>query len=521
MFTPPHLNFEGGNTSMERFGIIDIGSNSIRLVVYERTSAGAYRVIDETKEAARLSERLDKDGRIGDQNLEYITETLERFKRLCEHHAAARIRAVATAAVRNSPDGARIAEALTQRTGLAIEVLSGEEEARLGFLGMINTIDIADGLVVDIGGGSTEVLLFRNRAVVRSVSFPFGAVNTMKRFGKNGDIDDIAAKAIALMVEAAMGEEPWISEGPALPLVGLGGTVRSLCKIDQRSRKYSLPLTHHYQMTAADAEGWLARLHALTFEHRKRIEGLSKDRADIIVPGLVILHTIFRLSGATHYVVSGSGLRDGIFYETLRPEAPQFSNVLEHSVHNLLALHPSLSKRHVFHVERLAMKLFADLASEHGLGSRAGTYLHVASLLYRIGISINYYNFYKHTFYLMAHSRIDGLTHREILLCALIASFKSEKRLRPFFTEHRDLLSEADFSMAVRLGALLQIAVALDRSGTQPISTVHAQAIGRELRLTITNRQAWDIEKRELQTLAKDFGKMWGLRLSIQERAAT
>jgi len=502
---------------MERIGIIDIGSNSIRLVVYEITSSGAYRVIDETKESARLSARLDKDGRIADDDLQYIADTLGRFQLLCEHHGASRIRTVATAAIRNSPEGDGIVRALKDRTGLAIEVLSGEEEARLGFLGMINTIDIRDGILVDIGGGSTEVLLFRDRAIVRSVSFPFGAVNAIKRFGKNGDIDAAAAGAIVDMVEKAVRDEPWIAEHPGLPLVGLGGTARSLCKLDQRYRNYSLPLTHYYQMTEQTVEGWVSRLVSVPFEQRKRIEGLSKERADIIVPGAIILHTLFRLCRASHYVISGSGLRDGIFFEAFRPDAPQFVNVLEHSVHNLLSLHPSVSLKHVLQVERLAMKLFSDLIDEHGFGGRVGTYLHVAALLYRIGISINFYNFHKHTYYLMAHSRVNGLSHREILLCALIASFKSEKRLKPLFSAHRDLLSDADFGLIVRLGSLLQIAVALDRSETQPIATVSASAIGRELVLTVKTRHTWDIEKRELETLAKDFRKLWGLSLLVRE----
>lgn len=502
---------------MERLGIIDIGSNSIRLVVYEQTDAGAYRVIDESKESARLSERLDKDGRISDKDLQYITAIVHRFQLLCSNYGAIRVRAVATAAVRNSPDSVRIASYLQEHTGLHIEVLSGEEEARLGFLGMINTIEMEDGFLIDIGGGSTEVLLFRDRAIVKSVSFPFGAVNMMKRFGKTNELDDAAARELGEVVRKEIAMHPWIAESPGLPLVGLGGTVRSLCKIDQRSRKYSLPLTHNYQMTGQEVERWIMYLRSLTFEQRKRIDGLSKDRADLIVPGLVILDSVLRYTGASHLVVSGSGLRDGIFYETLRPACPQFSNVLEHSVHNLLALHPSVSLNHVEQVERLALKLFADLSGEHGFSDRVGKYLRIAALLYRIGITINFYNFYKHTYYLLAHSRVDGLMHREILLCALIASFKTEKRLRPLFDNHRDLLADSDFSLITRLGSLLQLAVALDRSETQPVGEVAAQPIGRELHLAVKLRHPWEIEKRELQSQMKDFRKIWGLTIKIIE----
>ncbi|WP_199615699.1 Ppx/GppA phosphatase family protein [Paenibacillus alkalitolerans] len=503
--------------SWERIGIIDIGSNSIRLAIYEINSAGAYRIIDESKEGARLSERVDGNGRISDNDLDYIAETLQRFKLLCAVQGAGRIRAVATAALRNAAHSAAVTAALRERTGLAIDVLPGEEEGRLGFLGMINTIDISDGLLVDIGGGSTEVTLFRNRRLVKSVSFPFGAVNTMKRFGSNGEIEDEGAKAIRAMVDGAVASEPWIAETPGLPLVGLGGTVRSLCKIDQKRKKYSLPLTHNYTMSAEDMDATMQLLRETPYEKRKKIEGLSKDRADIIVPGAVILHTLFRRTSASHYVISGAGLRDGLFFEQLRPEEPQFTDVLEHSVHNLLALHPVVSFKHVSQVNRLALKLFADLQHYHGLGGRAAKYLHVASLLYRVGISIHYYNYYKHTFYLLAHSRVDGLSHREIIICAMIASFKSEKRSRPFFAEHRDLLSEADFSLVVRLGSLLQLAAALDRSETQPVASVSARVFGTEMFLTVNCASNWVIERKQVMSLARDFGKMWGFTLRLFE----
>lgn len=501
----------------ERLGIIDIGSNSIRLVVYEITPAGAYRIIDESKEGARLSERVDQNGIITDKDLDYIAESLLRFKMLCAVQGASRIKTVATAAVRNATESTRIVETLQNRTGLTIDVLSGEEEGRLGFLGMINTIAIQDGLLIDIGGGSTEITLFRNRKLIRSVSFPFGAVNTMKRFGKNGEIDDNGAKAIRSMVETALASNPWITEHPGLPLIGLGGTVRSLCKIDQKLKKYSLPLAHNYWMSEQDADAVLQKLRNTPLEQRKKIEGLSKDRTDIIVPGLIILNTVFKRTASSHYVISGAGLRDGLFFELLRPGEPQFSDVLKHSVGNLLALHPAVSVKHVSQVNRLALKLFKDLRHHHGLGERAATYLHVASLLYRIGISIHYYNYYKHTFYLLAHSRVDGLSHREVLLCALIASFKSEKRSKPFFAQYRDLLSDIDFSLVIRLGSLLQLAVALDRSETQPVADVSAHVHGRELTLTVSPRHNWDIERKQLASLDKDFGKMWGFKLRIAD----
>ncbi|WP_274364896.1 Ppx/GppA phosphatase family protein [Paenibacillus thermotolerans] len=501
----------------ERLGIIDIGSNSIRLVIYEITSSGAYRVIDESKESARLSERLDGNGRISEKDLDYIAGILSRFSALCSVHGTNRIRAVATAAIRNAADSPHIIEALKQRSGLAIDVLSGEEEGRYGFLGMINTIAVDDGLLIDIGGGSTEITLFLGRRLLRSVSFPFGAVNMMKRFGKNGELDEQGAKSIRTIVQDALASEPWIAQHMGLPLVCLGGTVRSLCKIDQRRKKYSLPITHNYRMAGEDLEAVLDSLQKTPLDQRKKIDGLSKDRADIIVPGLHILHTVYKRVNAASCIISGAGLRDGVFFELLRPGKPQFSSVLEHSIGNILSLHPAVSLKHVSQVNRIAHQLFGELRNIHGMEDAASVYLHAASLLYRIGISINYYNFHAHTYYLLAHSRIDGLTHREIVLCALIASYKSEKRSKPYIAQYRDLLEEGDAGLIVRLGSLLQLAAALDRSETQPISMLSVKIKDKELVLTAGARRSWDIERREVASLEKDFNKIWKLKLRVSE----
>jgi exopolyphosphatase / guanosine-5'-triphosphate,3'-diphosphate pyrophosphatase len=500
-----------------RIGIIDIGSNSIRLVIYDISSSGAYRIIGESKETARLSDRIDDEGVLSAEGIEDAVQVLLRFKRLCAVQGAARIRAAATAALRRAVNARAVAAALQERTGLTIEVLSGVQEARLGFLGVINTIDIRDGFLIDIGGGSTEVSLFRKRELIHTASFPFGGVDVMRRFGKNGELDDAGMKAIRSMVESALESEPWILKNPGLPLVGLGGAARSLCKIDQRRKKYSLSLAHNYMMSSSDTESVLQWLRSVPFEQRQKIEGLSKERADIILPGLCILHTVFRRAAASHYLISGAGLRDGLFYELLRPDRPQIDNVLEHSVRNYLGLHPSVSVSHVSHVNTLALKLFDDLRHYHGFGDRAHTYLHTASLLYRIGISIQYYNYHKHTYYLLANSRLSGLSHRELLLCALIASFRSEKRTKSLLAAHRDLLSETDLPLIVRLGSLLQLAVALDRSETQPVAGVSAQVFGKTLNLLVTHNSAWEIERRELMSISKDFVKMWGLKLQVEE----
>ena len=502
------------NAADKRTGIIDIGSNSIRLVIYELKANGGYRIIDESKETARLSSRL-KNGILGEKDIQMVADILYHFKQLCEVYQTEHIRAAATAAVRNARNRREIVETVRRKTGLHIEVLSGEEEARYGFIGMINTIDVEDGFLVDIGGGSTEVTLFQQREIVHTHSFPFGAVNTAQhtaKLNKNGR-DEIAA--IRQMVERALKDTPWIRQHPGLPLVGLGGTIRTLSKLHRRRINYSLPLTHNYTMTREDMNSLLQLLTATPLEKRKKMEGLSKGRADIIIPGTVILLSLFEYMKADHYIVSGSGLREGLFFSTIRPQKAKVDNVLEYSVRNLLALYPSVNVHHVKQVNRLALQIFDVLKSFQHLPKKSRTYLHVSSLLYRIGVTVDYYHYPQHTYYLLAHSRLNGLSHREILMCAMIASYKSKKMARQIFRRHRDILSPEDLRLIERLGTLFRLAIALDRIQTQPISGLKAVLSGKELSLHVKYRRFPSIELKEADALKSDFKKLWGLQLKI------
>jgi exopolyphosphatase/guanosine-5'-triphosphate,3'-diphosphate pyrophosphatase len=499
-----------------RIGIVDIGSNSIRLVIYEINSMHAYRVIGEFKQSARLSQRIGADNKIHSRDIQAIIDILNQFKRICDDNQVAEIRAAATAAIRNAANTKEVVEALQKQSGLAVELLSGEDEARIGFLGMIHSLDIEDGILIDIGGGSTEVTIFRDRKLLKSVSFPFGAVNTTRRFSSQGDFSEDQLKSIRHMVLDAISEEPWIKQHPGLPLIGLGGTIRTLSKIDQKKRRYSLPITHNYNIPAEHMDELVEWLPALPNQKRKKVDGLTKDRFDIIVPGMLILHTLFQAAGASHYVVSGAGLRDGLFYEShLAGRSHVDDNLLEQSIRNLLGLHSSAPAAHLESVARNARALFDALQNRHELDDRSRQLLFSAALLYRIGVSVNYYQFTKHSFYLISQSRLDGFSHREILLCASIASYKTKTRAQQTYMQHKDILLESDVDRITLLGTILQLAVALDISETQTITSLKADADHKALQVKIQTKYDPSAELGEVDTLQKEFNKVWGLKLNV------
>ncbi len=497
--------------NMLRVGIIDIGSNSIRLVIYETNKSDCYRVIDEAKHAARLSQHIDSNGSLPHEVIEEVGETLRYFKNLCDAAGVSDIHAVATAAIRNAQDSGAILRQLEQRSGLPIRILSGAEEAQYGFQGLMNTMSMTSGYLIDIGGGSTEVTLIIDRTMIASCSLPYGAVSLARQF--KCDSDDLVRldTSISTLLEQASAQYPWIRSHQGLPMYGLGGTVRALANVHMKQMNYSLPLTHHYDMTGEDVAATIEQLAAVPSEERKHIEGMSKSRADIIIPGALILKTFFRLTKCSGYIVSASGLRDGIFFqEVLRTQLAQ-SDILEHSVRNLVKLHPVVPLPHVNQVAQHASTLYQALEQRLHSDVSLHAITRAAALLYRIGVAIHYYDFNDHTRYLITRSRMNGMTHREILLCAAIAAYKGKKAVRRQIAQHSDLLNKEDLALICKLGLLVQLAVTLDRSQTQAAQLQRAEIQDRHLLLHVSAAGELPVEVRSLAAICDDFHKEWKL----------
>ncbi|MDO3413185.1 Ppx/GppA phosphatase family protein [Saccharibacillus sp. CPCC 101409] len=504
-----------------RAGIIDIGSNSIRLVVYESESGGSYRVLTESREAARLSALVTPEGIMPSPAIHSVVPVLRQFVEVCEAYGVAQIRAVATAAIRNASNSEQIIEILNRETGLEIELLPGEMEGHYGFIGVVNKIDIREGFIIDIGGGSTEITLFQERRRVSSFSFPFGAVNMNVRFGGGGTWSEDRIKELENFILGEARKHPWMSAHPGLDLVGLGGTIRGLGKMDQRRRNYSLPHIHNYAMQGEDVDYFYHSLPGMDNNRRKRVPGLSKSRIDIIVPGMIILRTLFRHMKASRYIVSATGLREGLFFELLHPEQAVHENVLEFELRALLSAVPKPRLRHLKQTETFAGILYEALG-EGGENEWNRKLLRVAAWTYQIGTEVGYIDYEEHTQYLLTKRPLAGLTHREIILTALIAGIAAKGKWRKSATAqvYRDILLPKDEERTRRLGYVLQMAAALDASETQAVTDLNVRRRGDRLELELVCRTEAFMELRDLKNASRDFEKEWNVKVELKIKSS-
>ena len=265
--------------------------------------------------------------------------TLKAFAHMAEAMDSLEIYAVATAAVRLAKNGNEFLTLVKERTGIDLECIDGTEEAYLGFLGVVNTIGLRDFILFDLGGASIEVTLVKDRAVKHSVSLPMGALTLTGKFQSGDEMSEKERKNLISHIQDVLSKEKWLKD-KQLPLVGIGGTVRNLAKIDQRAHNYPIEKLHNYELSFERLDAIYEDVCTRTLEQRRKISGLSFERADIIVAGTALIRELMLFVDANTIRVSGCGLRDGLFYRyygrNYMNEDGIVDDILLHSAENVL-----------------------------------------------------------------------------------------------------------------------------------------------------------------------------------------
>jgi exopolyphosphatase/guanosine-5'-triphosphate,3'-diphosphate pyrophosphatase len=300
----------------QRVAVIDLGSNSFRMVVFAAAGASWERE-DELSAAVRIGEGLTATGRLGDVAIERALRTLDRFTELCARYdlSGHSIDAVATSAIRDAENGREFLELVRARCGLEVRVLSREQEARYGYLAAVNSTTLSEGCVLDLGGGSMQLVRVAGRLARELDSWRLGAVRMTERFlSGDGPAKRSQLKALASHVSRKLERATWLgSAGPRL--VGLGGTVRTLAVAAERAAGLPAEEVQGFVLERPALDDLVLKLAALSPAERSGIPGIKPARADIVLAGAVVIQAVMRHGGFSTLEVTGAGLREGIFFE--------------------------------------------------------------------------------------------------------------------------------------------------------------------------------------------------------------
>lgn len=498
---------------MRKIGIIDLGSNTTRLIVMAYAPGRCFRLVDEVSEVVRLAEGVDASGALQPLPIRRAVEALAMFKRLCRNTGVEEIIAVGTSAIREASNQEDFWEALRSQTSLDLRIISAREEAYYAYVGAVNALNLRDGFIFDTGGGSTQVDAIANRRLVESFSAQAGVVRFTERYVKSDPISKSDLRALLGAARRVFADLDWLRAGEGAVLAGMGGTVRTLARIDQKQRQYPLDRVHGYVLTRVALLGIIEQLARKNRREREQIPGLKADRADVTLAGAVIIDQLMERGGFHELVVSGQGVREGLFYSHfLRGmEPPLIDDPRAFSVINLARL-DDYEQGHCSKVASICLSLFDQLAPLHHYGPWERELLGYAATLHDIGVIVGYYDHHKHSEYLIHNAALLGFTHREIVI--LGALVRNHRKGWADLHSYAGLLQPGDTLRIMRLSSLLRIAEYLERSKSQVVREVRVE-LGDPVRIFVDSRGDATVEIWEANRRAALFERAFQRKVQI------
>ena len=444
---------------MRRVGIVDLGSNTARLVVYEYEPGKWFRLVDQLRERVRLGEGLGRDGELQPAAIERAAGALELFVAYAQNTELETLEVLATSAVRDAANSERFFERIAP-LNLPVEVLSGEDEARLSSLAVANAFAVSDAAIVDLGGGSAQVSYLRERQWDSGRAFPLGAVRLTERFFGHDPPKGKQVRALERYVDRKLKAVYAAPEERPQEWIALGGSVRNLARAVQRAEKYPLDLIHGFFLDRNRLEGIVDKLLSRSAKKRARISGISPDRADILPAAGIVFRRLLKKSRARGLWISGVGVREGALSRHFLPAPHLVANVRSQSVANLLSYYTESADRSI-QVREFAARLFEALSSLHGYRSAEAEILDTAAALLNTGLAINFYRQHRHAAYIVASGALHGFTHREQALLALLLRYSKDGSPKP--GRYAQLFQNKDRGLLRVLVACLRLAMHLDR----------------------------------------------------------
>ena len=474
-----------GTDNPTRIAAIDIGSNSIRQIIADVSPDGSIRVIDEMKAAPRLGAGIEKSGRLSEIAIQNALAILGRMAALAKQLGAKRTEVIATSAVRGASNGQRFLDLVREETGLRIKIVDGEDEAALSFRSALAHFDLGVGraAIIDIGGGSLELALSADGLLERLLSLPLGAIRMTEEFLSDGKRKGLTR--LRKYARRKLEKNLPVSDWRGSRVICSGGTATNLAGILlARGGMESARTVHGTVVPRVELEHIVDVLYNMSAGERQGVAGLNPARADIIVAGLAVIAEVVARLDARELVVSAYGIREGVLLQAARvtPVVADPGEARTRSVRQL-AERSHYEEPHSQHVQKIALQIFDSIGKRLGCTKADRQLLADAALLHDIGYHINYDKHHKHSYHLIQHADLLGLTPADQIVVANVARYHRGAEPQK---KHENLISldKPMRAKIMRLAAILRVADGFDRGHAGAVQAVKSRWTQRALRLT-------------------------------------
>jgi exopolyphosphatase / guanosine-5'-triphosphate,3'-diphosphate pyrophosphatase len=447
--------------------VIDLGSNSARIVVFRSSPGGVLEVMADEHVALRILRGLDKHGSLRDKTIESTLRLLRDFRRIADGAGASRILAFGTAALREAENKDELLARAKKESGIRLQIMEGDEEGRAGFLGAVYGLPVENGIIFDIGGGSVQLSRFRNRKLQRTVSLPLGALRLSDRFlttdpPSASEVTKLRNHARRLLLGSKVGK---VAEGAQL--IGTGGTVRNLAKVAAKHWNYPILRLHGYDLTSARLRELRAMFLARDSASRASLPGLNSSRADSIVAGGIVTECILEMCDAKDFLVAGYGMREGAVLAASGASLPPPEKVRRMSVANFASRFSTCDRSRAVRRSRIALSLYDQLEPYPDETWRE--MLQHAAWLVDAGRSIDFYRMHSHSAEMIRSSGLAGFSHRGVAILSSMVEMADIEGWDP--RKCSPPLIDDDFDALERAGVILCLSDAMEQRRLPGIAT--------------------------------------------------
>jgi exopolyphosphatase/guanosine-5'-triphosphate,3'-diphosphate pyrophosphatase len=497
------------------FAAIDIGTNAIRLVISDVDAKLASRTIQSFREPVRLGQEVFTQGRISEETITRAVEAFTRFRARIDENAVLHLKAVATSAVREAQNSEIFLDRVLQSTGIEIEVISAQEEARLIHLAVARAVDFKNrvAMLIDIGGGSVEITIATDKRILLAESYKMGSVRLLEILDEHTLGEQKFNRMVVEYVDATYRRMRKAVGKQKIELcVGTGGSIESMGELRQR-----LYDKNSSQKITKDELGKLVtHLESMTTEERIERLQLRPDRADVIVPAAIVLHAMVERTPVSEVTIPGVGLKDGVLLDLAKdvfagpilPEDQIIASAMQ------LGRKFNFDEEHATVVARLATKIFDATRPLHNLGEQNRLLLEVASLLHDIGYFLNLSGHHKHTYYLLTASPILGLSTAQMAIVANTARYH-RKSFPKAQHEHYRTLSAKDRVIVSKLAGILRLADAVDYEHGRKVTDVDVDVSNDTVMLKLHGEGDLMLEKWALTKKASLFESVLPAKVNV------
>lgn len=499
---------------MEKLGLIYVGGNTTRYALWEINDDRSYRLLESYKEDLKLGKNTNEEFIITEDKITSLITILSYFKEFSDSVEANNIHIILSEFFLRIKNRKEIRERLEKELNIKVIELTSEEELHYDILALTNTMKLTNALIVDISGVSTQLALMDEGRLVNSHLLPLGTLSLTERFSLENqvskddhvDLDEFLANEIEKV--------EWLKEGNIHEMIILGGSARAISKIDRKKRRYPVDIIHEYTMQDLDIHTLYKNIIIKTLKQRYSIDGLDRERADILPAALSILNALLKKTKIQNLRVSGSGIREGYLYDYMTKRYGQLEDMLDRSINNILSRH-NVDKKRAENLYLLTQEIYLGFRGLHKNWENVDDIIKVSSKLRDVGLSVRYYNHDKHNFYIISNSEIIGLDHRQIIMSSLAATFSHGLSKETPLLQYSQLINRMDLEMIYDIGICLSIAEILLRSNQK---VVHLEDIDKEnshVLLHLHSSHELHFEIHEAMKLKDLFFEMYDKQLKI------